>query len=44
MTSKEYYEKLAERKKLVDWNNLKSIKAYNDYARRLRSQMEFAKK
>lgn len=41
MTRDEYYAALKERRKQVDWNNLESIKAYNEYARELRSQMEW---
>lgn len=40
MTSKEYYAALAERHKQTDWNNLESVRAYNEYARMLRKQME----
>lgn len=40
MTSKEYYTALAERHKQTDWNNLESVRAYNEYARMLRKQME----
>ena len=41
MTRDEYYAALKERLKQVDWSNLESIKAYNEYARELRSQMEW---
>ncbi len=39
MTSEEYYAVLKERHEQTDWNNLDSIKAYNQYARLLRQQM-----
>ena len=39
MTSEEYYAELKERHEQTDWNNLDSIKAYNQYARSLRQQM-----
>lgn len=40
MTNEEYYAMLAERHKQVDWNSLESIRAYNEFARMLREQME----
>lgn len=40
MTSKEYYAALAKRHEQTDWNNLESVRAYNEYARMLRKQME----
>jgi len=39
MTSEEYYALLKERHEQTDWNNLDSIKAYNEYARELRHIM-----
>lgn len=41
MTRDEYYAVLKERYKQVDWSNRESIKAYNEYVRELRSQMEW---
>ena len=39
-TARELYYKLLEKKKQeTDWNNLKSVKAYNDYARELRHEL-----
>lgn len=40
MTHEEYYKTLAERYKLVDWNSLESIRAYNEFARMLRKQLD----
>lgn len=40
MTDAEYYAALRERYKQVDWNNLQSVRAYNDFARLLRSEYE----
>ena len=40
MTREEYYALLAERHKQTDWNNRESIRAYNEYARMLRKQLE----
>ena len=36
MTREEYYELLKVKHDQTDWNNLDSIKAYNEYARELR--------
>lgn len=36
MTREEMYERLRERAAQTDWNDLASIKAYNEYARMLR--------
>ena len=36
MTKDEYYKLLAKKHKMTDWNNLKSIKQYNEYAKQLR--------
>ncbi len=43
MTQAEYYAALAERHKQVDWASLESVRAYNEYARALRAQMEWEK-
>ena len=40
MSRAEYYRALAERYKQVDWNSLESIRAYNDFARMLRKQLD----
>lgn len=40
MTREEYYELLKAKHALTDWNDLQSIKAYNEYARELRRQLE----
>ena len=40
MTWEEYYALLKERHKQVDWNDLESIRAYNEYARELRKQID----
>lgn len=40
MTRDEYYAALEERHKQVDWTNRESVRAYNEYVRELRSQME----
>ena len=40
MTREEYYVLLKERHEQVDWNNLESIRAYNEYARELRKQID----
>ena len=40
MTQAEYYAALAERHKQVDWASLESVRAYNEYARMLRKQLE----
>ncbi len=40
MSSNEYYELLKTAHERTDWTNRDSIHAYNEYARKLRSQME----
>lgn len=40
MTREEYYRLLKEKHEQTNWNNLESIKAYNEYARQLRHEME----
>lgn len=40
MTQDEYYALLAEKHKQTDWNSRESVRAYNEYARMLRKQME----
>ena len=40
MTRDEYYTLLDEKHKQTDWNNIESVRAYNEYARMLRKQME----
>lgn len=40
MTLEQYYEKLEERYEKVDWDNLESIKAYNEYRRNLRKELD----
>ena len=40
MTTEEYYELLKKKHAETDWNNLESIKKYNEYARILRSMLE----
>ena len=40
MTREEYYKALAERHKQVDRNSLESIRAYNEFARMLRKQLD----
>jgi len=39
MTREEYYELLKQKHEQTDWNNLESIKAYNEYARELRKEL-----
>lgn len=39
MTREEYYKSLAEKHKQTDWNDLASIRAYNEYAKMLRQQL-----
>ena len=39
MTREEYYAALAEKHKQTDWNDLESIRAYNEYARQLRKEL-----
>jgi len=41
MTRDEMYELLKKKKEYTDWDNLQSIKEYNEYARVLRSQHEW---
>lgn len=36
MTREQYYELLKKRHEQTDWNDLESVKAYNEYARQLR--------
>ena len=38
---KDYHKILAERYERTDWSDLWSIKAYNEFARRLRSELEW---
>lgn len=40
MTRQEYYAALAEKHKQMDWNDLASIKTYNEYAKMLRKQLD----
>lgn len=40
MSRDEYYRLLKKKHKQTDWSNLASIKAYNEYARQLRKQIE----
>lgn len=40
MTRDEMYRLLEKKHKETDWNNLQSIKAYNEYARMLRKLLE----
>lgn len=40
MTREEMYKLLEKKHKETDWNNLQSIKAYNEYARMLRKLVE----
>ena len=44
MTRAEMYELLEKKHKQTNWNDLKSIREYNEYARELRSQYEWEKK
>ena len=39
MTQEQMYKLLEKKHKETDWNNLQSIKAYNEYARMLRKQV-----
>lgn len=41
MTREEMYELLKIKKEQTNWDNLQSIKEYNEYARMLRSQYEW---
>lgn len=40
MSRDEYYQLLKEKHERTDWNDLESIKAYNEYARQLRKQIK----
>ena len=40
MTREQMYGLLKEKAAQTDWNNLQSIKAYNEYARMLRHMIE----
>lgn len=40
MTRDEYYRLLKAAHERTDWNDLNSIKAYNEYARQLRKELE----
>lgn len=40
MSRDEYYELLKEAHTKTDWNDKASIRAYNEYARELRKQMQ----
>lgn len=40
MTASEYYNLLREKHAQTDWSSRESIRAYNEYARKLRSSME----
>lgn len=40
MTREQMYGLLREKAAQTDWNNLQSIKAYNEYARMLRHMIE----
>ena len=39
MTRDEYYELLKKKHEQTDWNDLDSIRAYNEYARMLRQML-----
>lgn len=41
MTQEEYYKLLQEKHQQTDWNDQEQVRQYNEYARRLRSQMEW---
>ena len=41
MTKEQYYEALKKKHEQTNWDDLQSIKAYNEYARMLRSLMEY---
>ena len=41
MTQEEYYAVLKEKYDKTDWSNLEEIRKYNEYARLLRSLMEW---
>ena len=40
MTRDQYYQLLKAKHEQTDWNDLASIKAYNEYARALRKQLD----
>ena len=40
MTRDEYYALLAEKHRQTNWNDRESVRAYNEYARMLRKQLE----
>lgn len=40
MTKKEMYELLEKKHKETDWSDMKSIKEYNEYARKLMMEVE----
>lgn len=40
MTREEMYKLLEKKHKETDWNNLQSIKAYNEYAKMLRHMLD----
>lgn len=40
MDRDEYYRLLKKKHEQTNWNNLESIKAYNEYARQLRKQIK----
>ena len=44
MTQEEYYMALKEKHDKTDWSNLEEIKMYNEFARTLRSLMEWEDK
>ena len=44
MTQEEYYKALKEKHDKTDWNNLEEVKQYNEFARLLRSLMEWEDK
>lgn len=41
LSQDEYYRLLHERHAQTNWNDLERVKAYNEYARQLRSQLEW---
>lgn len=41
MTTEQYYSALKEKHEKTDWNNRESIREYNEFARCLRSMMEW---
>ena len=43
MTAEEYYEILKRNWELVDQNNINDIKAYNEFKRKLREELEYGK-